>query len=122
MARRKGYATLTKENIAKLKEIARNEKDFDLFEALCGAGVSDRKRIELLWDAFAAIASGDGTKVSTDRRANLASRYKANKARWKKLVQWQDTDCDSKYANFYAEERAMLEWYLTESLVDIYSL
>lgn len=60
-------------------------------------------------------------KVATDGRASLSSRYNENYKRWKQLSQWADTDTDSKYADFYAQERQMLEWYVTESLVDIYT-
>lgn len=76
---------------------------------------------ELLWEAYKGIAEGDSTKVATDGRASLSSRYNENYKRWKQLSQWADTDTDSKYAEFYAQERQMLEWYVTESLVDIYT-
>lgn len=119
--REKSYAALTKENLCKLEKLAEQLQDFALFKALCSRELTERQTIEALWDAYKSIAEGDKTEVSTDKRASLSSRYKENHKRWKQLSQWEKKDTDSKYAGFYAEERQMLEWYLTESLKDIYT-
>ena len=118
--REKSFATLTKENLGKLEELAEQLQDLALFKALCSRDLTERQTIEALWDAYKSIAEGDKTEVSTDKRASLSSRCKENHKRWKQLSQWEKKDTDSKYVGFYAEERQMLEWYLTESLKDIY--
>lgn len=118
--RKKSYAALTKDNLGELEKLAEQLRDFALFKALCSRDLTERQTIEALWDAYKSIAEGDKTEVSTDKRASLSSRCKENFKRWKQLAQWGKKDFDSKYASFYAEERQMLEWYLTESLVDIY--
>ena len=121
MPRAKSYVTPTKDNLKKLENLAEQMEDFKLYKALCGKDVTERKRFEILWDTYKGLAEGDNTKVATDGRASLSSRYNENYKRWKQLSQWADTDTDSKYADFYAQERQMLEWYVTESLVDIYT-
>ena len=121
MPRAKSYVTPTRNNLKKLEKLAEQMGDFNLFKALCGKDITERKMYELLWEAYRSIAEGDNTKVATDKRASLSSRYNENYKRWKQLTQWADTDTDSKYADFYAQEREMLEWYVTESLVDIYA-
>ena len=119
--RKKSYATLAKENLRELKKLAEQLEDFKLFKSLCDKDLTESQTIEALWDTYKEIAEGDKTEVSTDKRANLTSRYRENRKRWKQLAQWEKKDTDSKYAGFYAEERQMLEWYLTESLKDIYT-
>ena len=96
-------------------------EDFKLFKALCDKDLTEAQTIEALWNTYKELAEGDKTEVSTDKRANLTSRYRENRKRWKQLSQWEKKDTDSKYADFYKEERQMLEWYLTESLKDIYT-
>lgn len=119
MPRTKTYKTLINENLKALEKIADETRDFDLLKAL--SSKSDMpKCMKLLWGVYKGIAEGDNTKIATDKRASLGSRYNENFKRWKQLAQWAGTDVDSKYAEFYAKEREMLEWYLTESLVDIY--
>lgn len=120
-SRKKSYASLTKENLRELKKLAEQLEDFKLFKSLCDKDLTESQTIEALWDTYKEIAEGDKTEVSTDKRANLTSRYRENHKRWKQLAQWEKKDTDSKYAGFYAEERQMLEWYLTESLKDIYT-
>ena len=120
-SRKKSYVSLTKENLSKLKKLAEQLEDFKLFKSLCDKDLTESQTIEALWDTYKEIAEGDKTEVSTDKRANLTSRYRENRKRWKQLAQWEKKDTDSKYAGFYAEERQMLEWYLTESLKDIYT-
>lgn len=119
--KKKSYEALTKENLRELKKLAEQLEDFKLFKALCDKDLDESQAIEALWSAYKEIAEGDKTEVSTDKRANLSSRYKENHKRWKQLAQWEKKDTDSKYADFYKEERQMLEWYLTESLKDIYT-
>lgn len=119
--RKKSYATLTKESLRELKKLAEQLEDFKLFKSLCDKDLTESQTVEALWDTYKEIAEGDKTEVSTDKRANLTSRYRENRKRWKQLAQWEKKDTDSKYAGFYAEERQMLEWYLTESLKDIYT-
>ena len=120
-SRKKSYASLTKENLRELKKLAEQLEDFKLFKSLCDKDLTESQTIEALWDTYKEIAEGDKTEVSTDKRANLTSRYRENRKRWKQLAQWEKKDTNSKYADFYKEERQMLEWYLTESLKDIYT-
>ena len=120
-SRKKSYTALTKENLRELKKLAEQLEDFKLFKSLCDKDLTESQTIEALWDACREIAEGDKTEVSTDKRANLTSRYRENRKRWKQLSQWERKDTDSKYADLYKEERQMLEWYLTESLRDIYT-
>lgn len=120
-SRKKSYTALTKENLRELKKLAEQLEDFKLFKSLCDKDLTESQTIEALWDAYREIAEGDKTEVSTDKRANLTSRYRENRKRWKQLSQWERKDTDSKYADLYKEERQMLEWYLTESLRDIYT-
>lgn len=119
--RKKAYSALVKQNLRELKALAEQLEDFKLFKALCDKDLAESQTIEALWDTYKEIAEGDKTEVSTDKRANLTSRYRENRKRWKQLAQWEKKDTDSKYADFYKEERQMLEWYLTESLKDIYT-
>ncbi|WP_415928185.1 hypothetical protein [Slackia piriformis] len=119
--RKKSYAALTKQNLGELKKLSEQLEDFKLFKALCDKDLTEAQTIEALWNTYKDIAEGDKTEVSTDKRANLTSRYRENRKRWKQLIQWEKKDTDSKYASFYAEERQMLEWYLTESLKEIYT-
>lgn len=119
--RKKTYSTLAKQNLRDLKTLAEQLEDFKLFKALCDKDLTESQTIEALWDTYKELAEGDKTEVSTDKRANLSSRYKENRKRWKQLTQWEKKDTNSKYADFYKEERQMLEWYLTESLKDIYT-
>ena len=49
--RGKSYATLTKENLGKLEELAEQLQDFALFKALCSRDLTERQTIEALWDA-----------------------------------------------------------------------
>ncbi len=119
--RKKTYSVLTKQNLRELKKLTKQLEDFKLFKALCDKDLDESQTIEALWDAYKEMAEGDKSEVSTDKRANLSSRYKENRKRWKQLSQWEKKDTDSKYADFYKEERQMLEWYLTESLKDIYT-
>ena len=119
--RKKAYSALVKQNLRELKTLAEQLEDFKLFKALCDKDLAESQTIEALWDTYKEIAEGDKTEVSTDKRANLTSRYRENRKRWKQLAQWEKKDTDSKYADFYKEERQMLEWYLTESLKDIYT-
>ena len=118
--KKKTYKALTKENMRKLEKLAEQLQDFALFKSVCGRDMTEQQTIEALWDTYKDIAEGDKTEVSIDKRASLSSRCKENFKRWKQLAQWEKKDNDSKYADFYAEERQMLEWCLTESLVDIY--
>ena len=119
--RKKAYSALAKQNLRELKALAEQLEDFKLFKALCDKDLTESQTIEALWNTYKELAEGDKTEVSTDKRANLASRYRENRKRWKQLAQWEKKDTDSKYADFYKEERQMLEWYLTESLKDIYT-
>lgn len=117
----KTYAELTADNLATLEGLCRKLKEFDLFEALCGRNITERKMYEILWGVYQSYAKNDKTEVSTDKRSTLATRCKQNFQRWKQLTNWTDTDTNSKYANFWEREKEMLEWYLTESLVDIFT-
>lgn len=119
--RKKAYSALVKQNLRELKALAEQLEDFKLFKALCDKDLTESQTIEALWDAYKEIAEGDKTEVSTDKRANLTSRYREDRKRWKQLTQWEKKDTDSKYADFYKEERQMLEWYLTESLKDTFT-
>ena len=119
--RMKAYSALAKQNLRELKALAEQLEDFKLFKALCDKDLTESQTIEALWNTYKELAEGDKTEVSTDKRANLTSRYRENRKRWKQLAQWEKKDTDSKYADFYKEERQMLEWYLTESLKDIYT-
>lgn len=119
--RKKAYSALVKQNLRELKALAEQLEDFKLFKALCDKDLTESQTIEALWDAYKEIAEGDKTEVSTDKRTNLTSRYRENRKRWKQLTQWEKKDTDSKYADFYKEERQMLEWYLTESLKDTFT-
>lgn len=119
--RKKAYSALVKQNLRELKALAEQLEDFKLFKALCDKDLTESQTIEALWDAYKEIAEGDKTEVSTDKRANLTSRYRENRKRWKQLTQWEKKDTDSKYADFYKEEQQMLEWYLTESLKDTFT-
>lgn len=119
--RTKSYSALVKQNLRELKALAEQLEDFKLFKALCDKDLTEAQTIEALWNTYKELAEGDKTEVSTDKRANLTSRYRENRKRWKQLSQWEKKDTDSKYADFYKEERQMLEWYLTESLKDIYT-
>ena len=119
--RKKAYSALAKQNLRELKALAEQLEDFKLFKALCDKDLTESQTIEALWNTYKELAEGDKTEVSTDKRANLTSRYRENRKRWKQLAQWEKKDTDSKYADFYKEERQMLEWYLTESTKDIYT-
>ena len=119
--RKKAYSALAKQNLRELKALAEQLEDFKLFKALCDKDLTESQTIEALWNTYKELAEGGKTEVSTDKRANLTSRYRENRKRWKQLAQWEKKDTDSKYADFYKEERQMLEWYLTESLKDIYT-
>ncbi len=119
--RKKAYSALAKQNLRELKALAEQLEDFKLFKALCDKDLTESQTIEALWNTYKELAEGNKTEVSTDKRANLTSRYRENRKRWKQLAQWEKKDTDSKYADFYKEERQMLEWYLTESLKDIYT-
>lgn len=119
--RKKAYSALAKQNLRELKALAEQLEDFKLLKALCDKDLTESQTIEALWNTYKELAEGDKTEVSTDKRANLTSRYRENRKRWKQLAQWEKKDTDSKYADFYKEERQMLEWYLTESLKDIYT-
>ena len=85
-SRKKSYASLTKENLRELKKLAEQLEDFKLFKSLCDKDLTESQTIEALWDAYKEIAEGDKTEVSTDKRANLTSRYRENRKRWKQLV------------------------------------
>lgn len=119
--RKKSYAALTKANLRELKKLVEQLEDFKPLKSLCDKDLTESQTIEALWDAYKEIAEGDKTEVSTDKRANLTSRYQENRKRWKQLAQWEKKDTASKYADFYKEERQMFEWYLTESLKDIFA-
>ena len=101
--RKKSYATLAKENLRELKKLAEQLEDFKLFKSLCDKDLTESQTIEALWDTYKEIAEGDKTEVSTDKRANLTSRYRENRKRWKQLAQWEKKDTNSKYAGFYKE-------------------
>lgn len=117
----KTYAELAADNLATLEGLCRKLKEFDLFEALCGRDSTERKMYEILWGVHQRYAKNDKTEVSTDKRSTLSTRCKQNFQRWKQLTNWTGTDTNSKYANSWEREKEMLEWYLTESLVDIFT-
>lgn len=114
----KTYAELTAGNLATLEGLCRKLKEFDLFEALCGRDVTERKMYEIPWGVYQGYAK---TEVSTDKRSALSTRCKQNFQRWKQLTNWTGTDTNSKYANSWEREKEMLEWCLTESPVDIFT-
>lgn len=120
-SRKKRYAALTKTNLRELKKLAERLEDFELFKPLRDNDLTESQTIEALWDAYKEIAEGDKAEVSADKRANLTSRYRENRKRWKQLSHREKKDTDSKYADFYKEEQQILGWNLTESLRDIYA-
>lgn len=118
---KKAYAELTADNLATLEGLCRKLKEFDLFEALCGRDITERKMYEILWGVYQSYAKNDKTEASTDKRSTLSTRRKQNFQRLKQLTNWTGTDTNSKYANSWEREKEMLEWHLTESPVDIFT-
>lgn len=117
----KTYKELTQENIETLAGLAEQLGEFSLFKALCGRDITERHMFEILWGVYQEYADKDKTAVGTDKRSSLSSRCKQSYNRWKQVEKWADTDSTSKYANAWAQEKEILEWYLTESLVDIFT-
>ena len=88
-AEKEAYSALAKQNLRELKALAEQLEDFELLKALATRICPKLETIEALWDAYKEIAEGDKTEVSTDKRANLTSRYRENRKRWKQLSQWE---------------------------------
>lgn len=109
------YKKQTEENVQAIVEHAKNVKDFDLLASLIAP---DDKKIESLWSYYETVAKGD-EKTSTGKgyRSNLSTTFRANYSRRKKVASMAEKDENEAFKAMYAEELAMLDWYVTKAIL-----
>lgn len=95
-----------------LRELAREAKDFDLFEATFS---SDKA-----WEYLERVdkTNPEVAKSSTGK-ALVSSVIKDNYKRYKKLKGYIESDFDEEYQAIYREELAVIKKYLLKALSDI---
>ena len=95
-----------------LRELAREAKDFDLFEATFS---SDKA-----WEYLERVdkTNPEVAKSSTGK-ALVSSVIKDNYKRYKSLKKYIEKDFDEEYRAIYQEELAVIEKYLLKALSDI---
>lgn len=109
------YKKQTEENIQAIVAYAKTKKDFDLLSSLV---VPDDKKIEALWKHYETVVNDD-KKTSTGKgsRSNLSTTFRANYSRRKKVASMAEKDSNEDFKAMYAEELAMLDWYVTKAIL-----